>query len=301
MNCSEKKDYHYISNLLYRGTMHLYKKGKHTFIHHNNQSYHKVIDDWDALTNRIQLYQHLVEEIKSWNEVVFHANEPLDPPIGSAEIWGAGVTYYRSREARIEESKESGGAIFYDKVYDAKRPEIFYKGNALRAVGNEGQLNIRRDAVWNVPEPEFTLWLSSEGTVEGYVVGNDMSSRDIEGENPLYLPQAKVYDGCAGLGPGIYIPESPISLSTGIRMSISRNGEEIFKGATSLEQIKRPFEELVDYLFRETSFPNGCFLMTGTGIIPPDEFTLAVDDVVEIEMDSIGKLKNKIGIRKEQA
>jgi 2-dehydro-3-deoxy-D-arabinonate dehydratase len=215
-------------------------------------------------------------------------------PIEQQEIWAAGVTYYRSRAARMAESEASGGMTFYDKVYRAERPELFFKGNPHRVAAPGGPVRIRRDSKWNVPEPELTLLVSPGGKILGYTIGNDMSSRDIEGENPLYLPQAKVYDRSCALGPAILVTPEPLAPSTAIHLEIRRAGKSAFAGATTLAEMKRRPEELVSYLFRECSFPNGCFLLTGTGIVPPDGFTLQCGDEVSIRIEPIGTLVNTV-------
>ena len=216
-------------------------------------------------------------------------------PIGSQEVWASGVTYYRSRDARMEESKDAGGGDFYDRVYSATRPELFFKSSAARVVGPGDKVRIRADAKWSVPEPELTLVLSPTGRIIGYTAGNDMSSRDIEGENPLYLPQAKVYDGACALGPSIFITPTPISAAeTAIEIQILRSGSVAFEGRTNLTELKRDPQLLADYLFRELSFPDGAFLMTGTGIVPPDSFTLARGDEIRITINPIGTLVNTV-------
>ncbi len=224
------------------------------------------------------------------------AVEPTTPlaPIANQEVWAAGVTYYVSRTARMEESAATGGADVYQRCYDAARPEIFFKATAHRVVGPDGLVRIRADSHWNVPEPELTLAISASGRVFGYTIGNDMSSRDIEGENPLYLPQAKTYDGSAALGPELLISDAPLAGSTAIGMRIERAGSTVFEGATEVAQIKRPFDELVDYLTRETSFPHGCYLMTGAGIVPESDFTLRSGDRIAISIDGIGTLVNRV-------
>ncbi len=216
----------------------------------------------------------------------------LLPPIGCQEVWAAGVTYFRSRSARMEESNDAGDC--YDKVYSAPRPELFLKATPHRVVGCGQDIRIRADAVWNVPEPELTLCVSSAGRIFGYTAGNDMSSRDLEGENPLYLPQAKVYDQCCGLGPGILLVPEPLPQSTPIKLSVRRSAAIVFSAAAPLAQMKRQPRELVDYLFRDNSFPSGCFLMTGTGIVPPSDFTLQAGDAVEITIEPIGTLTNHV-------
>lgn len=218
---------------------------------------------------------------------------PDAAPIGAQEVWACGVTYLRSRDARKIESERSGGDVFYDLVYDADRPEIFFKATPHRVVGPGGGVRIRRDSTWDVPEPELTLAVSRSGRIFGHTIGNDMSSRSIEGENPLYLPQAKVYDGCAALGPRLVIGEAP-GADTGIRLEIVRDGASVFTGATSVGQIKRSFEELIEHLRRDNSFPHGVYVMTGTGIVPGDDFTLRAGDVVHIEIDGIGRLTNHV-------
>ena len=215
------------------------------------------------------------------------------PPIQSQEVWAAGVTYLRSREARVEESKDAGGGSFYDRVYDAERPEIFFKASPHRVVGSGADVRIRADSKWNVPEPELALAINQRGSVFGYTIGNDMSSREIEGENPLYLPQAKVYRGCCSLGPGLVIRE-PLPTATAIRIRIIRAGTEVFAGETFLSRMKRTFPELAQWLTREDNFPNGCYLLTGTGIVPPNEFTLAPGDEIQINIEGLGTLVNTV-------
>lgn len=222
-----------------------------------------------------------------------HVSDVL-PPVDRQEVWAAGVTYYRSRDARMHESKQTGGNTFYDLVYAAERPELFYKGNKRNVVTHGDSVRIRVDATWNVPEPELTLVVNSRGRIIGYTVGNDMSSRDIEGMNPLYLPQAKVYDASCSLGPCIYITTEDLPQTTRIQLRITRGGNAVFTGETTLEELKRKPQELVDYLFRDNTFPDGAFLLTGTGIVPGDDFTLQQGDHVEIEIDGIGTLENHV-------
>ncbi len=215
-------------------------------------------------------------------------------PIGSQEVWAAGVTYLRSRVARVAESHEAGGDTFYDRVYDAARPELFFKATPHRVVGPGAGVRIRRDSTWNVPEPELTLVVSSTARIVGYTIGNDMSSRSIEGANPLYLPQAKLYAECAANGPRLVLVETLPGPETVIAMQIRREGSLVFEGRTNLAQIKRPFTELVEYLFRDNEFPVGVLLMTGTGIVPDDDFTLAHGDEVAITIDGAGTLVNPV-------
>ena len=215
-------------------------------------------------------------------------------PIGSQEVWAAGVTYFRSRSARMEESKDAGGGSFYDRVYSAARPELFFKATARRVVAPGGHVRIRSDASWSVPEPELTLLINPRGEIIGYTIGNDMSSRDIEGENPLYLPQAKVYDGSCALGPCVLLTSEPPPKTTAIQIQIARGIAAVFEGSTTLAELKRDPTELASFLFRDNSFPDGAFLMTGTGIVPDDDFTLEQGDVVRISIDGIGTLENRV-------
>jgi 2-dehydro-3-deoxy-D-arabinonate dehydratase len=260
--------------------------------------YFFIDEPWDQLINRDGLYGYLknpaglkelsVDEADGW------LGKGLQAPIGSQEVWAAGVTYLRSRNARMEESKDSGGADFYDKVYEAERPELFFKSLAHRVAAHGEAVYIRRDSVWNVPEPELTLFINSRGNIQGYTAGNDMSSRSIEGENPLYLPQAKVYERSAALGPCLFVPEEPIAADTVIHMTIHREGKEVYRGEVPISQIKRSLTELAGWLFRETDFVSGAFLMTGTCLVPPNEFTLQEEDRVDIRIDGIGVLTNTI-------
>lgn len=244
---------------------------------------------WDELINQEDLFSYCALLFEKANDTDINSHEIL-PPLNHQEIWAAGVTYLRSKVARMEESKESGGDTFYDKVYNAERPEIFYKGNALRAIGNGGKVRIRKDATWNVPEPELTLFINKHKKIAGYTIGNDMSSRDIEGENPLYLPQAKVYDASAGIGPCLLVTEKPLPAETVIDMKIFRENTLIFQGDTQISQMKRSHAELAEYLTRELSFPKGTFLMTGTCIVPDPPFTLHFNDRIEIKIEPIGTL-----------
>ena len=273
--------------------MKLYKKGSTVLIEHEGKWFSRENVDWDALVNKKNLFASVLEEMKSAKSIAApDLSKPFDAPIQNQEIWAAGVTYFRSKEARMEESKDAGGGTFYDKVYSAERPELFFKALAHRTSGHMGDINIRKDSNWNVPEPELTLFISSVGTIEGYTVGDDMSSRSIEGENPLYLPQAKSYDKSAALGPCLYVPGYPIPLESTIQLQIARKGDILFNGNIAISQMKRKHDELVEFLFRECDFPFGCYLMTGTGIVPPDHFTLEVDDVVSISIEGIGTLTN---------
>ena len=221
------------------------------------------------------------------------AEATLLAPIDAQEVWAAGVTYKRSREARERESV--GAARFYDLVYTAERPELFFKATPHRVSHPGGPIRVRRDSKWSVPEPELALVLSPKLEIVGYTIGNDMSARDIEGENPLYLPQAKVYDRCCALGPVITLRDAvPPLESVSIRLEIERGGTMAFTGATTLAAMARNLEDLVSWLARDNSFPNGAFLLTGTGIVPPDDFTLHAGDVVHIEIAGIGRLTNVV-------
>ena len=214
-------------------------------------------------------------------------------PIDYQEVWAAGVTYKRSQVARMEESES--GASHYDKVYTADRPELFLKATPGRVSGPGEPVRVRYDSGWSVPEPEFTIVTSPDGRIVGYTVGNDMSARDIEGENPLYLPQAKVYNQCCGLGPCILLASDDWNQnSTTIDLQIHRGGELAFQGGTALDQLNRTLPDLAGWLFKENDLPNGAFLLTGTGIVPPDEFTLEDGDLVSITISGIGTLTNPV-------
>lgn len=281
--------------------MKLFKLSEGIILQHNNTSY-LLRDDWDILINRDALYHHLEEiiaelPILSEEMAATHINDSLQPPIGKQEVWAAGVTYLRSREARMEESAGSGAADLYDKVYAAERPELFFKSMPHRVVGHNQAVYIRRDSEWNVPEPEMTLFINSKGSIQGYAVGNDMSSRSIEGENALYLPQAKIYERSAAIGPCLYVPQEPVPADTAIKMSISRNDKEVYKDETSISRMKRTFTELAGYLYRECDFPDGSYLMTGTCLVPPNDFTLQENDMVTISIDGVGTMINTINFK----
>ncbi len=234
-----------------------------------------------------------VDSLRPGGERLPVASVSLLAPIDLQEVWAAGVTYKRSKVARMEESQ--GAARFYDLVYEAARPELFFKASPHRVAGPGEPLRIRSDARWNVPEPELALVLNSRMQLVGFTIGNDMSSRDIEGENPLYLPQAKVYDSCCGLGPWITLTESmPPRNEIGIQLEVKRDGTVAFHGETSIEQMARTFEDLIGWLGRDNSFPNGAFLLTGTGVVPKDDFTLLPGDRIDITIDGIGVLSNSI-------
>jgi 2-dehydro-3-deoxy-D-arabinonate dehydratase len=265
------------------------------FIESEGNLYSSEFKSWDAFINQPDLYNSLrtglsgikpLENKNPLNDLIIQA------PIQSQEIWAAGVTYTRSRDARMEESKDAGGGSFYDMVYDAVRPELFFKATSYRCAGPGDNVRIRKDSTWNVPEPELTLVINNKGNIIGYTIGNDMSSRSIEGENPLYLPQAKSYDGSAAIGPCVYIPSTPIPPETKINMQIIRAGKTMFADEIAINKMKRGHTELVEFLFRECTFPFGCLLMTGTCLVPPNDFTLQSGDVIIIRIDHIGELKN---------
>lgn len=256
----------------------------------------KLLDSlrWDDLFTQADLRPFLKKAIAGAETVDETALKNLSAPLESQEVWAAGVTYLRSKKARMEESKEAGGGDFYDRIYEAERPELFFKATKQRVVGPGDPVRVRADSKWTVPEPELALAVNYEGRIFGYTIGNDMSARDIEGENPLYLPQAKVYDGGCALGPALLIPGDPLPPATEIRLRVDRGGKAVFDGGTALSAMKRAPEELVAYLFRECSFPNGCYLLTGTGIVPEDSFTLHSGDVVRITIEPIGILENPV-------
>jgi len=275
--------------------MKIYKTNTEIIIERNGDCFISGETDWDLFINRDGLWGQLQKEISqlpvagdsSWLQT-----KTLMVPIGTQEVWAAGVTYLRSKTARMEESRESGGATFYDKVYDAERPELFFKSNPAKVTATNGKVRIRKDSTWNVPEPELTLVIAASGKIIGYTIGNDMSSRSIEGENPLYLPQAKMYDGSAAIGPCVWITEQPISPDTLISMKIERTNDVVFEGSVTIDQMKRSHTELVSFLYREYTFPAGAYLMTGTCVVPDNNFTLQAGDTIKIMIDGIGELVN---------
>jgi 2-dehydro-3-deoxy-D-arabinonate dehydratase len=275
--------------------MRLYKTTTGIVIEDGDQVFLLENVEWDSFINDDNLYQKTKSAVASAKPVdngTMLVSSVTEPPMQSQEIWASGVTYFNSKLGRQEESNEAGGGDFYARVYEAERPELFFKATRYRTVGPGGKVRIRSDSSWDVPEPELTLVVTSGKKIVGYTIGNDMSSRSIEGENPLYLPQAKTYDGCASVGPCIYVPDRPMPRNTLIQMKITRNRSSVFEGQTELEQIKRSFDELVDFLFREMTFPHGCLLMTGTGIVPSRDFTLAAGDRIQITIDPVGTLIN---------
>jgi len=281
--------------------MKLYKTGKGIVLEHEG-NYYLTEEGWDSLINQPELNNYLTRLISKTKMIPAEeakkiCSEHLLAPIGNQEIWAAGVTWLRSRDARMEESKESGGATFYDKVYMAERPELFFKGLAHRVAANGEEVYIRKDSTWNVPEPELTLFINTAGQIQGYTIGNDMSSRSIEGENPLYLPQAKVYQRSAALGPCLLVTDSPISTDTVISMTIQRNNKIVYSDSVPISRMKRTPDELAAYLYKETDYPYGSFLMTGTCLVPGNDFTLQEKDVVTITIDHIGTLVNTVALK----
>jgi 2-dehydro-3-deoxy-D-arabinonate dehydratase len=272
----------------------LYRTTKGFLLKSDDQYFTVHGTDFDELLNLPNLQDHLREVSRRGPAVEPPAREDILAPVGTQEIWAAGVTYERSREGRREESKESGAAVFYSKVYDAERPELFFKAPGWRAIGPNAKIRVRKDAKWNVPEPELVLVINSDRQIVGYTLGNDVSSRDIEGENPLYLPQAKVYDGSCSIGPAIWVSDQSFDRNTEITLAVERAGKPIFQGTVPLLRIRREFNGLVEYLYRELSFPVGAFLFTGTGIVPPNDFTLKSGDLVKIAVAPIGELINEV-------
>lgn len=277
--------------------MKIYRTTQGIVIENAQKLYALKNEDWDTFINDDQLLQKieaaLVDTDPSESAHEWISNGLL-PPIENQEVWASGVTYYNSKLGRQEESKDSGGGTFYEMVYMAERPELFMKATGPRVKGHLQNVRIRKDSSWDVPEPELTLVVSSSRKIIGYTIGNDMSSRSIEGENPLYLPQAKVYDGCAALGPCIYVTDSPLPETSEIKLEIIRESNLVFSDTITIDQIKRDFNQLVEFLYREYSFPKGAFLMTGTGIVPDHSFTLQPGDVIKIHIDQIGSLINTV-------
>jgi 2-dehydro-3-deoxy-D-arabinonate dehydratase len=275
--------------------MKLYRLSKDAVIDDGNRA-HVYHGDWDELINRDDLSHFLTELTSSEKPDVAPPDwmQRIVAPLVSQEVWAAGVTYYRSRTARMAESQDAGGDSFYDRVYNAERPELFFKATPHRVAGSTSGVRIRKDSRWNVPEPELALVITKTGKIIGYTIGNDMSSRDIEGENPLYLPQAKVYDRSCALGPCVLVTNEMLDSSTEIRLDIHRQDEMVFKGSTTLAQLKRTPKTLVEFLYRDNSFPHGCILLTGTGIVPPDNFTLERGDEIRITIEPIGTLVNVV-------
>ena len=275
--------------------MKLYKTRQGIVVEEKNKYYLLEKENWDNFINDDKVLHKVREKIKDLSPSQNNLIDVLAPVGSRQELWACGVTYLRSKIGRQEESKDAGGGDFYARVYEAERPEVFFKANPHRIVGTNDKVRIRKDSTWDVPEPELTLVVTSSGKIIGYTIGNDMSSRSIEGENPLYLPQAKTYDACAAIGPCIYITEQPLDRNTSIHLEIIRKSQTVFKGSIAISQIKRSFEELVSFVFRECSFPYGCLIMTGTGIVPENDFTLKCGDEIKISIEGIGTLVNEVG------
>lgn len=270
--------------------MHLFKTARGIVLQ-RGKSVQFVDAAWDSMISNDNVHEFLSGIAPDSSTAAKEAMEKdLLAPVGTQEIWACGVSYFNSQMARREESKAAGGGDFYTRVYHADRPELFFKSTANRVSGHQQSVRIRSDSSWDVPEPELTLVISPTGKIIGYTVGNDMSSRSIEGENPLYLPQAKTYQQSAGIGPGVLITEEPLPSETRISLRVVRDDEQAFEGETRLSAINRTFDDMVSYLYRELVFPTGAYLMTGTGIVPASEFTLQPRDRIEIEITGVGKL-----------
>jgi 2-dehydro-3-deoxy-D-arabinonate dehydratase len=277
--------------------MRVYKVKRGIVIENEKSLFLLENQNWDTFINDDNLFEKISNTIKDAKPSTASRDlllTELQAPIHNQEVWASGVTYLRSKVGRQEESKNAGGSDFYARVYEAERPELFFKATPSRVVPPGGKVRIRKDSTWDVPEPELTLAITSSGKIIGYTIGNDMSSRSIEGENPLYLPQAKTYDGCAALGPCIYVTQQPLPDNTIIQLEIRRDNKKVFEGSIAINQIKRKFTELVGFLYRECTFPNGSYLMTGTGIVPGSEFTLQKDDEISITIEPIGTLVNTV-------
>jgi 2-dehydro-3-deoxy-D-arabinonate dehydratase len=272
----------------------LYRTKETLFVHYEDHAYPLHETSVDALIAHRDLHGYLAAAVNANPPADHLLHAPLLAPVGNQEVWAAGVTYYSSRRARIAESKDASGGNFYDRVYSAERPEIFFKALGHKVAGPDSGVRIRRDAAWSVPEPELALVVNPRGEIVGYTIGNDMSSRDIEGANPLYLPQAKVYDRSCALGPGLLIRKTPLASATQIGLEILRSNRTVFSGSTTLAELKREPATLVEYLFRDQTFAQGCFLLTGTGIVPADSFTLHRGDVIRVSIDEIGTLENTV-------
>lgn len=274
--------------------MKVYNTTKGIIIESDNLFY-LTQENWDDFINDDNLSNKIKQLIKSLNPINNAADiiaNHLLVPMQSQELWASGVTYFNSKLGRQEESKDAGGGDYYERVYNADRPELFFKATVNRTVPSGGKVNIRKDSTWDVPEPELTLVITSNGKIVGYTVGNDMSSRSIEGENPLYLPQAKTYDACAGIGPCVLVSDESLPEGAKISMKITRNDEVVFDETIQINQMKRKPKELVSYLYRECTFPYGSLLMTGTGIVPSSAFSLKSQDKIQIFIENIGNLIN---------
>ena len=272
----------------------LYNTKNGPIVAQNDQYFPVTSHTFDELLTKDDIANILAEAINSASPLPGPpADEDILAPLGSQqELWASGVTYHPSRSARVAESKEAGGGSFYDRVFEAPRPELFFKATPARTVAPNQPMHLRSDSKWIVPEPELTLVITPNANIIGYTAGNDLSCRDIEGENPLYLPQAKTFDRCAAVGPALFITNNPIDPEPEISLEITRDGQTVFSGSTPISRMKRTGPELVQYLTRETTFPYGCLLMTGTGIIPPDDFCLQRTDTVHITIPPVPTLVN---------
>lgn len=276
--------------------MKIYKTEKGVLLENEDGLFEANVQNWDDFINDDNVFEKINLLLSSGYVTKKESIDGIQikAPVGKQELWACGVTYLRSKVGRQEESQVAGGADFYAKVYEAERPEVFFKATAHRIVGHNERVRIRKDSTWDVPEPELTLVVTSTGKIIGYTIGNDMSSRSIEGENPLYLPQAKTYDACAAVGPCIFITDKPLDKNTQIQLEIIRNSGIEFSDKITIAQMKRSVEELVSYVYRECSFPNGCLIMTGTGIVPENNFTLQSGDEIRITIDNVGTLVNLV-------
>ncbi|MBT8185514.1 MAG: fumarylacetoacetate hydrolase family protein [Eudoraea sp.] len=277
--------------------MKAYKVSSGIIIEENGEFHLLKGADWDVFINDNEVLKTTRKKLNSFTRIdnaPEYIKSELEAPVKNQEIWASGVTYYNSKLGREEESKEAGGSNFYARVYEADRPELFFKAMGYRAIPSGGIVRTRADSSWDVPEPELTLCLTSDAKIIGYTIGNDMSSRSIEGENPLYLPQAKSYDGSTALGPCVLLTEHPLPSSTKISISVIRDQQKVFSGTIGIDKIKRSFEDLVSYLYKECSFPKGSLLMTGTGIVPTSAFNLQSGDEISILIDGIGELRNTV-------
>jgi len=274
--------------------MKIYRTRQEIVIENDGKFYSLKDQNWDEFINDDHLFKKVQNIAASQSPEEDTSINGVLAPIASQELWACGVTYFRSKIGRQEESKDAGGGDFYARVYEAERPEVFFKATSHRVVGPNDKVKIRKDSTWDVPEPELTLVVTSSGKIVGYTIGNDMSSRSIEGENPLYLPQAKTYDGCAAVGPCIYVTEQHLDKNTNIHLEINRKGSMVYEGKIAIDQMRRTPEELVSFVFRECSFPYGCLIMTGTGIVPGHDFTLKSGDEIKISIDGIGTLVNEV-------
>ena len=278
-------------------SMRAYKIRNGIIIEENEHFYLLEDLDWDDFINDNEVLHKTRKKLDPENRLETpseYLSGKLEAPVKSQEIWASGVTYYNSKLGREEESKEAGGSDFYARVYEAERPELFFKAMGYRAIPPGGKVRVRSDSTWDVPEPELTLCITSDAKIIGYTIGNDMSSRSIEGENPLYLPQAKSYDGSTALGPCVLLTDAPLPTQTKIKIDVYRQQAAVFTGEIGIDQIKRKFEDLVGYLYRECSFTKGCLLMTGTGIVPSTDFNLQSGDEISIKIDGIGELRNTV-------